>query len=302
MKQRNFNINFIIHSPFPDYASHIGGIAVAHTLANELQLLGENVYLYANTTDPRYNVPCIPWGTHIELDPRNTVVIIVAGAGEHLFEHHIPENLLQANVIRWLVHQQQKLYNEHEKLYMHNPYWNVIEGQRVDGNLCVYEIEDEIFKNKGMERSGTCYLIKGNLDTEPERAIHLDDDYCIDDILYSIPNLEKRNFLANLFNTKEYFITYTPMTFTSTLAAMCGCKTIIIPKKDDLDRESWLSGSWCNEYGIAYGLDDLDRAINTMDKVMPNVNKFKNELMPAQLNKFIDDCYKWLTEKYNINF
>jgi hypothetical protein len=302
MKQKNFNINFIIHSPFPDYASHIGGIAVAHTLANELMLLGENVYLYANTTDPRYNVPCIPWGTHIELDPRNTVVIIIAGDGEQLFEHYIPENLLQTNVVRWLVHQQKRLYDTSEKLYMHNPYWNIIEGQKVDGNLCVFEIEDDLFKNRGLERKGTCYLIKGNLDTEPERVIHKPEDYCIDDVLYSIPNLEKRNFLANLFNTKEYFITYTPMTFTSTLAAMCGCKSIIIPKKEDPSKEVWLKGSWSTKYGIAYGIDDLDRAINTMDKVIPNVVDFKNNIMPSQLNTFIEDCYDWLTEKYNIKF
>ena len=39
-----------------------------------------------------------------------------------------------------------------------------------------------------------------------------------------------------------------------------------------------------------------------MDKVIPNVMDFKNNIMPSQLNTFIEDCYDWLTEKYNIKF
>ena len=83
--KKNFNINFIVHSPTPEYTSHIGGVAVAHTLANELHLAGENVYLYANITDPKYQVPCIPWGTNLEFDLENTVLIVIAGDGDQLF-------------------------------------------------------------------------------------------------------------------------------------------------------------------------------------------------------------------------
>jgi hypothetical protein len=298
--KNKFNINFIIHSPFPDYVSHIGGVAIAHTLANELKKVGENVYMYANTTDPRYDIPCIPHCTHIEFDAENTIVIIIAGAGEHLFEHSIPDNLLKSNVVRWLVHDQQRLYAPNEKLYMHNPCWNLIPEQQVDGHLCIFEIEDDIFKDRGLPRNGTCYLVKGHLDTEPERAIHTNNDYCIDDVLYSIPNLERRKFLADLFNTNEYFITYSSITFTSLLAAMCGCKSIIIPKSAEFDKEKWMNSSWSTKYGIAYGLDDLPRAINTMPDVIPNVRDFKYNVMPSQINKFVTDCYNWLSDKYGI--
>lgn len=298
--KHNFNLNFIVHSPFPDYVSHIGGVAVAHTLGNQLQLMGETVYMYANNTDPRYNLTCIPHGTEIDFDERNTILIIVAGAGEHLFENTIPKSLLKANIVRWLVHDQQRLYEHSEKLYLHNPCWKILEGQRVDGHLCIFEIEDDIFKDNGLARSGGCYLIKGHLDTEPERAIHSPDDFCIDNVLYSIPNLERRKFLADLFNSKEYFITYTQITFTSVLAAMCGCKSIIVPKSSEFNKEKWLNSSWSTKYGIAYGLDDLPRAIDTMPEVMPNIQNFKHKTMPQQLDKFINNCYEWLTEKYNI--
>ena len=298
--KRNFNLNFIVHSPFPDYVSHIGGVAVAHALGQQLHLSGETVYMYANNTDPRYNLPCIPHGTEIEFDLENTILIIIAGAGEHLFEHTIPESLLKANIVRWLVHDQQRLYDSSEKLYLHNPCWKLQDGQQVDGQLCVFEIEDDIFKDNGLPRSGGCYLVKGHLDTEPERAIHLPADFCIDNVLYSIPNLERRKFLSDLFNSKEYFITYSQITFTSVLAAMCGCKSIIIPKSSEFNKEKWLNSSWSSKYGIAYGLDDLPRAIQTLPEVIPNVQNFKYKTMPQQLDTFINNCYEWLTKKYNI--
>ena len=298
--KKNFNINVIVHSPFPEYTSHIGGVAVAHTLANELSLAGENVYIYANVTDPKYNVPCIPWGTNIEFDPRNTILIVVAGDGEQLFEHYIPEDLWKANTVRWLCHNQKKLYKPEEKVYMHAQYWDVIEAQKIDGVLNIIEIETDIFKNKGLKREGTCYFIKGGLDIEPERAIHKPEDYCIDNILYTIPNLERRKFMAGLFNQKEYFISYAGITFTSVLAAMCGCKSIVIPNSN-FNKERWMNGFWYNKYGIAFGLEDLDRAVGTMDEVMPNIENYLHNTKKDQLNQFIKECYEWLTEKYNLN-
>jgi hypothetical protein len=299
---RSFKLNFIVHSPTPEYVSHIGGIAVAHSLAHELSMQGENVYLYANSTNPTYDrVTCIPWGTDLDYDPQNTVVIIIAGSGEHTFEHHIPHNLQNGpNVVRWLVHNQEKLYPTDNKLYMHTRLWDTLEGQTVDGDLCIFDLDLDLFRNRNQPRQGSCYLVKGNLDDEPHRATHRQEDYNIESVLYNIPNLQRREYLADLFNRMEYFITYTPITLTSVLAALCGCKSIIVPKST-FNPARWREVP-LNKYGIAMGLDDLPRAIATMDQVEPNINNFKNNTMPLQLSKFIDDCYEWLIQKYNIKF
>jgi hypothetical protein len=106
--------------------------------------------------------------------------------------------------------------------------------------------------------------------------------------------------MADLFNQKEYFVSYAGITFTSVLAAMCGCKSIVIPNSS-FNKEKWINGFWYNKYGIAFGIDDLDRAINTMDKVIPNIENYLYNTKKDQLNHFIEDCYKWLIEKYNIN-
>ena len=304
---KEFNINFIIISPFPDYVSHIGGATVPNTLANQLALLGENVYLYANSTNPKYDVICIPWGTDIDFDHRHTIIISIAGAGEHTFENNIPDYLKNApNVVRWLVNHQVKLYPEGNKFYTYHKYWDVLENQKIDGELSVIEIDHELFKNKNLPRNGRCYLMKGelNINTEKERIIHQPGDICIDSILYSISDSEKMKFYSDLFNQTEYFISYTPFTFTSVLAAMCGCKSIIIPKSEyngkEFNKEKWLNEIWCAKYGMAVGVDDIPRAINTMDQVLPNIEYYENVTQPNQLKQFIEDCYEWLKIKYSI--
>jgi hypothetical protein len=302
---RNFQINFVIFSPFPEYVSYIGGAIVPHILANQLSLIGENVYIYSNSTNSDYNINCIPWGTEIEFDKENTIVIMIAGDGEHTFEQNIPECLKNApNVVRWLINNQLKLYPKEDKFYTYHKYWKVLEDQKIDGELSVIESNHNLFYDKGLERKGTCYLIKGNLDTEKERAIHGDVDICIDQILYNIPNTDKMKFYSDLFNKMEYFISYTPFTHTSVLAAMCGCKSIVIPKSEydgiKFDKNKWLNEIWCAKYGIAVGLDDLPRAISTMDQVLPNIKHYEQVTQCNQVKDFVEDCYTWLEEKYNL--
>jgi len=302
---KNFDINFVVFSPFPEYVSYIGGAIVPHILANQLSLLGENVYIYSNSTNSDYNINCIPWGTEIEFDKENTIVIMIAGDGEHTFEQNIPECLKNApNVVRWLINHQLKLYPKEDKFYTYHKYWRTLEDQKIDGELSVIESNHNLFYDKGLERKGTCYLIKGNLDTELERIIHKDGDICIDQILYNIPNTDKMQFYSDLFNKMEYFISYTPFTHTSVLAAMCGCKSIVVPKSEydgvKFEKNKWLNEIWCAKYGIAVGLDDLPRAEATMDQVLPNIKHYEEVTQPTQVKDFVKDCYSWLKEKYNL--
>jgi hypothetical protein len=300
---KKFNINFIVYSPFPEYVSHIGGATVPHTLANQLSLMNENVYLYANSTNPKYNVTCIPWGTDIEFDKENTIVIFIAGAGEHTWDEMVPEKLKNApNIVRWLVNDQVKLYPPEDKFYIYHKYWDVLSNQKIDGELSVIEIDHDLFRDKGLQRKGTCYLMKGNWDIET--IVHRPDDLCIDNILYNIPNEEKMAFYSDIFNRMEYFICYTPYTFTSVLAAMCGCKSIVITKPEyggkKFDKEKWLNEIWCAKYGIAVGLDDLPRAINTMEQMNVHIHEYETITQPNQVKGFINDCYTWLETKYNL--
>ena len=307
MENKKSNINFIIFSPFENYIEYIGGATVPHTLAHLMSLKSENVYLYANTTHPKYDkVTCIPYGSNIEFDANNTIVIFIAGAGEHTWEYKIPDFLKNApNIVRWLVNDQKKLYNPNDKFYSFHRYWNVLKDQRVDGDLSVIEHNHDLLIDRGLKRDGVCYLIKGNLDTEVDRIVHSDNDFCIDSVLYQIQG-DKIKFLADLFNKKELFISYTPFSHASVLATMCGCKSVVIPKKSyggiPFSKEKWYSDIWCTKYGIACGLEDLSQKITEMDKVIPNILHYEKVVQQNQIDKFIEDCYNWLELKYNIIF
>jgi hypothetical protein len=302
---RTSNINFVIFSPFENYVEYIGGATVPHTLAHLISLTGENVYLYANSTHPTYTgVTCIPYGTDVAFDANNTVVIFIAGGGEHTWEHKVPDCLKNApNVVRWLVLDQNKLYNPDDKFYVFHKYWDVLQGQRVDGQLSVIQHDHNILRDRGLKREGTCYLIKGNLDTEADRVVHSSNDFCIDSVLYQVQG-NKVEFLADLFNKKELFISYTPFSHASVLAAMCGCKSVVIPKKHygkiPFDKEKWYSDIWCTRYGIACGLEDLPQKSTEMDKVIPHILEYEEVTQKNQVQSFIEDCYSWLEEKYDI--
>lgn len=290
----DFFINFIVVSPHPTYVDYIGGVTVAHTLANALYKTKENVYLYADTTHPDYEVPCLPWGSKIDFDEDNTVVILIAGAGDHTYLPHIPDYLKNSkNIVRWQVNHQLELYPSSNKFYKFHKYWDILPSQLIDGYLSVIEVNKTIFQNKNESRSGTCYLIKGNLDTESDRAVHSESDFCIDTYLHSPDNLNRLQYLSDVFNKHEVFISYTHLTFANVLAAMCGCISVVIPKSG-FDKEKWLNDIWCAKYGIAVGLDDIPHAIETMKLVPPMIDDYLNETQPAQIVEFVQDCYNWL--------
>ena len=158
----NFKINFVIFSQFPQYTDHVGSSNVSHTLAKELALLGENTFIYSNST-PHEGVSCIPWGSKINYDNENTIFILPAGAGDHTFTHDIPNFIHESkNIVRHLVNYQTQLYPKENKLYKLSPYFDTLKEQRVDGYMPMLTIDFDLFKNHNLPRSGRCYLIKGN--------------------------------------------------------------------------------------------------------------------------------------------
>ena len=140
--------------------------------------------------------------------------------------------------------------------------------------------------------------MKVNLDVklEPERIIHKPEDLCIDSILYNIPNLEKMKFYSELFNQMEYFISYTPFTFTSVLAAMCGCKSIILNEDSSILPIEYRSQSPFLQYGVSYGLKDISWANKTVhltrDYIL-DLDKYHKKTV----NNFVNDLTKLIYDK-----
>jgi hypothetical protein len=292
---RNFNINFVIFSPTPDYIDYIGGVMVNHSLAHYLSQLGENSYLYANSTKEGYTSNLIPWGTEVEFDEENTIFIVSAGDGEWTFEKNIPKCLNSIpNKVRWLVNDQLKLYPDNEKFYKYCNYFKILDKQKVDGEFISLDVDFDIFYNKNLPRKGGCFYTKGQI---PRTQYHKNEDLCLDNI-YSMSQTQRNLYLAEIFNQKEYFICYSHRSFTAALAALCGCLVIVIPY-DDTSKEYWIENFPTFKYGISYGIDNTQWALDTKHLVTENIKSIQNQGIES-IKLFVDDCYTWLENKYNL--
>jgi hypothetical protein len=90
-----------------------------------------------------------------------------------------------------------------------------------------------------------------------------------------------------LQNTK-YFWTVDTNTFFSLAAAMCGAISIVIP--DETPKEKWFL-SRMFKYGISYGYDDIDHAINTQTLIPNHLYNLEKESQ-QEVNKFVEFCYQ----------
>jgi hypothetical protein len=94
--------------------------------------------------------------------------------------------------------------------------------------------------------------------------------------------------LSELFNKTERFYCYDNYTFLYTQAAMCGCLSIVVPDGVKT-KEEWLEGSPFNRYGVAYGEDDIPRAIETLPLLFKEIENQKHKMIEQTL-KFANNC------------
>lgn len=72
--------------------------------------------------------------------------------------------------------------------------------------------------------------------------------------------------INELFNKSRIFYAYDPFTFLSLQAALSGCVSVMVPIPG-LSKEKLFEKVPHMEYGVAYGLEDIDHALNTMHLV-----------------------------------
>jgi len=277
-------INFIVHEPHP-YTDRWGGVVVLHALSDVLAGLGENSYIYAESTFEKNRAQLIHPSTNLSYDPDNTIVIYpeaIANDGNPLNSKY---------VVRWLLYRTgiwtPGIFPETDLIYtLVDGY---VQGLKTSyestrrGNLFVLNSKFDTFYNKNLERSGECYIVKKGkdkvLDKHSLNSVNI-DEYINDE------------YLAELFNTKEYFICYDPYCYHAQQAALCGCIPIVIPD-EGVSKEEFIKNTPVNKYGIAYGMDDIEYAKSTIHLVKPHLQEIENEGIKS-VKKFVDDCYKHL--------
>ena len=132
------------------------------------------------------------------------------------------------------------------------------------------------------ERKGTCYIIrKGKHREDLPKSF---DGPIIDD-------MTEENKVS-IFNSCERCISYDTQTAYSSIAAMCGCLSIVVPEKGK-GRNDYLKDDDV-EYGVAFGFsdDEIAYAMNTANRVKELYEK-QNAKGIEEVKKFVNICEEY---------
>jgi hypothetical protein len=266
-----------------DYSPSSGGIKVMHKLCDILNTNGYESYLmpihirddFYTCSD--YNTPLVTNEILNNLD--NCIVLYPEG---------IRYNPLNAkNIVRWILgpsHQQDaETYSKSDLIYWYMDYYYTDYLGQKENQLQITEFHSNVFKNMNYERKNSCYTIRKGKPTKfthPENSKFISFDAPGDLI-----------WLSNLFNTTEKFYCYDNYTFLYVQAAMCGCISIVIPDPN-VSKKKWIEGSWFNKYGIAYGEDDIPRALETLPLMFNEIEKVKLETNKKVIT-FAEHCQNY---------
>lgn len=254
-----------------------GGVIALHRLAHNLALVGENSFITTGKGNPDYKYQVITEEQAKEIE--NAVVI---------YPEVVYGNPLGIKrVVRWLLNTPGKIAfrigkgedGPDDLIFKYADIFKAKDESKVKGTLRAYEMFFDKFIDKGLERKGTCYLVKKGTN----KHWHPADSICVDD--YETKGVD---WLIDIFNRTEVFISYDTATFLSAQAALCGCLSIVVP--DKMSAAEWHTKNPSTPFGVAYGLGEILHAKNTMHLVKPELEKLEAASF-EQLREFLRIVY-----------
>ena len=269
-------VDFLIWAP--GYTESSGGIIALHKLADLIAKQGENAYICTTETFEGSSAKIVN-----EENPLN-------GITQETTMTVYPE-IINGNpfgtrfVTRWLLNTPgvcggDGIYEENDLIYKWVEYYKAPDESKVKGELRTFNLKLDKFVNRNEPRSGECFLVKKGRNKILDK--HKPDSINIDSFISD-------EYLIDLFNQKEYFISYDSMTFYLQQAVLCGCIPVVIPD-EGVSREEYLEKSLANRYGIAYGFDDIERAKETSHLLKDYLISLEEESIELVKN-YINDCY-----------
>lgn len=262
----------------------IGGIKVLHKLCHLLNQRGHDAYLVPVHFDH-------PFGIYEEYNTK----IITQDILENLQDAIViyPEswfgNYLNApNVVRWMLafpsEDHVVTWNERDLWFWFFPFYITKEyNKNSDNFLYVTEQHRNIFYDKKLERSGTCWTLrKAQNYITPSEYVHPPDSTFIP--YHAAGDLIR---LAHLFNTKETFYCYDNYTYLGVQSVMCNTDAITVPHTKT--KEEFFDGHELHKY-IAYGSDDLPRARALRNELFDHLDALEQTTL-QHIDTFVEKCY-----------
>lgn len=301
--------NIVIY-PHQSFSMFDGGMVALYQLANLLQNAGINVRMdrcCGAWDNPIFNQYLNPYSEPEFI--KNAVVVYCEGT--------VGNPLNARKVVRWMLSAPGRnvpLYannwGENDLVYYFNPepHWQ----KDVFKLLTIFNLPEN-YKDLKLTRNGTCYAIRKSRhhayqrDFPPSKtsSIKIENGWLkTDDQIHH--NLKDPNRYTEIFNRFKFFVSYDPMTFTSIIAALCGCVSIVNPC-ETMDKEQWLKKTCYWPYlelkglkdinGIAYGMADVQKAIDTIHLAHDQIHDMAKVCNSEMIKSFIEDINKFVDDK-----
>ena len=252
---------------------------------SELPLLA-NTERFELRTNPAFNTPTLSLASAQALANQDDTIVIYAEimAGNPLGAKH---------VVRWLLHDpgfhSGHIYYEHGELYFR--FNGAVKPFTFPGSttseqflevvhypLDLYNLTGALPESK---RQGTAYCLRKGAH---KPIVHdLTHSICID----KLPHEE----VAQIFKRVTNFYCYDTLTAYYHLAAICGCKVVLIPD-EGVAKEQWLTPP--ARLGIAYGIDEMNSIVGAPEDALQHLQTIEAnsaqqvERCLVQVNQFFD--------------
>lgn len=265
-------MKFVIYAP-GDYTPNGGGCVALHRLCHNIALQGEEAYIMTSKKNPNY--------LGIQVTESEAIQLCADGAMAIYPEVTCGNPFGAKHVMRWILYHVRKygefgVFKSTDLIYKYAPHFNLRYSGNECGELRAVELNLDIFVDRNLPRSGSCFLIKKENHKEhihPKGSIQLDD----------YPSKGGNEYLADVFNRTEIFYSYDSATWLNVMATLCGCVSVVIPNAKVTAKE-WHEGYPYFKYGIAYGLDDLQYAKDTAHLLRPELLKIEQETFTETKN------------------
>jgi hypothetical protein len=273
-----------------------GGTVVQYLLCKVLEEHGETVRIYPNSDVKIYNSIFNKfYNNEFPIDD-NCIVIYCEGT---------QGNPLNASkVVRWMLSElgqnvpkeYLETWGKNELVYYFNSETKFYREPTKLNNI--FKLLNVLYINPYAKnvntsfRSGYCHTIRKAFN------IHKSIEFIHPTNSFEITREHNQMQCISFFNKYKFFVSYDSLTFLSVIAALCGCISVVY-KVDGLSKQDWIKTTAAHEFlqfrgynnlfGIAYGVEDIPFAINTLNLASQQWNNISNYSKEKLVLPFIND-------------
>jgi hypothetical protein len=287
----NERITFIVDTLCTIDFNHKGGSYAIHKLAFELANQGHYVYTFNEPLYPHQNIEVIPttkvereggwWGDFswkpFSYNPSRTVTIYTQITWGNPFN-----TIYNA---RWFLdnYEPEKWESCKDDVIYNYGSFKIPVGTN-QKSLTVFDYNfDRYYNTNNPNRKGFGYLFH-------KRTPEWGKDFVKNFGANEIPHYNGKqslDYLLDEFNKYEYVLTFDDKSYYTTAAALCGTKVIILNPDKDLTPNEYRSLNPIQMCGVAYGMNDIKWANETIGLVRNNLLELERKDKQT-INNFIE--------------